>query len=258
PLDPDGTVLITGGTGTLGAILARHLVTTHHTRHLLLTSRRGPDHPTAAALIAELADLGATATVVACDCADPDAVAQLLRDIPTQHPLTAVFHTAAVLHDATLATLTADHLHQVLRPKIDAAWHLHRLTADLPLAAFVLYSSAAGLLGNPGQANYAAANTFLDTLAQYRHAHGLPAQSLTWGYWQQTSELTANLTSVDQARITGTGLNPLPTDTALRLLDTALTSTNHPILAPLTLHLPTLRTHKTNATLPSLLDNLIP
>ncbi|WP_030248274.1 SDR family NAD(P)-dependent oxidoreductase, partial [Streptomyces sp. NRRL S-350] len=180
-LDPNGTVLITGGTGTLGSLLAQHLVTTHGIRHLLLTSRRGPDTPGADQLTTRLTELGATTTITACDTTDRHALDTLLTHIPTDHPLTAVIHTAGLLDDATLTTLTPRQLHTVLQPKTDAAWHLHQATRHLPLQAFVLYSSIAATIGSPGQANYAAANAYLDALATHRHTHGLPAHSLAWG-----------------------------------------------------------------------------
>ncbi|MEU1689500.1 SDR family NAD(P)-dependent oxidoreductase [Micromonospora sp. NPDC005707] len=229
--DPEGTVLITGGTGTLGALLAEHLTTTGRTRHLLLASRRGPGAPGAPELATRLQDLGATVTTVACDTTDPDQVQSLLAGIPAEHPLTAVFHTAGTTDDATLTTLTPEQVHTVLKPKVDAAWHLHHATLDLDLAAFVLYSSAAGALGSPGQANYAAANTYLDALAHHRHTAGLPATSLAWGLWAHTSNITATLDTTDQTRITRAGILPLPTHEALRLLDTAL-HTGHPTLIP--------------------------
>ncbi|MFB4304481.1 SDR family NAD(P)-dependent oxidoreductase [Actinomadura sp. GTD37] len=219
-LDLDGTVLVTGGTGTIGAHLARHLVTRHGARKLLLTSRQGPGAPGAAELQAELTELGADVVIAACDTADRDALAELLTGVS----LTAVVHSAAVLDDATLTNLTPDRLHTVLRPKVDAAWNLHELTHDHDLTAFVLFSSLAGTLGSPGQANYAAANTFLDALAHHRQASGLPATSLAWGLWADTSTMTGTLTTTDQARMTRTGLTPMPADQALALFDAALAS----------------------------------
>ncbi|MFG2848957.1 SDR family NAD(P)-dependent oxidoreductase, partial [Kitasatospora sp. NPDC048296] len=177
-LAADGTVLITGATGTLGSLVARHLVTDHGIRHLLLTSRSGLTAPGAEDLHAELTGLGATVTVAACDAADRDTLAALLATVPTEHPLTAVIHTAGQLDDGLVATLTPDRVAPVLRPKVDAAVNLHELTKDLDLSAFVLFSSAAGIFGNAGQGSYAAGNAFLDALAQHRRATGLPATSL--------------------------------------------------------------------------------
>ncbi|WP_279571314.1 SDR family NAD(P)-dependent oxidoreductase, partial [Streptomyces hainanensis] len=225
-LEPDGTVLVTGGTGTLGGLVARHLVTAHGVRHLLLTSRRGPDAPGADALVAALTELGAQVTITACDTADRSAVTKLLATIPSEHPLTGVIHAAGVLDDALIETLTAEQVETVLRPKVDAALHLHELTQNRDLTAFVLFSSAAGVLGAPGQANYAAANAFLDALATHRHTHRLPATSIAWGLWDQASGMTGQLNQHDIARMSRSGLTPLTTEQALTLLDTALTTTD--------------------------------
>ncbi|WP_344570918.1 type I polyketide synthase, partial [Streptomyces axinellae] len=221
-LDPDGTVLITGGTGTLGGLLARHLVAEHGVRHLLLTSRRGPDAPGATELAAELTTAGAHVTITACDTTDRQTLATLLATIPDQHPLTAVIHTAGALDDGVLTSLTPEQLATTLRPKVDTAWNLHELTAGTDLSAFVLYSSAAGTLGNPGQANYAAANTFLDALAHHRHTQGLPATSLAWGLWEQTSGLTSHLANGEQTRLARGGVLPLSSEEGMALFDGAL------------------------------------
>ncbi|GAA1539931.1 hypothetical protein GCM10009827_069070 [Dactylosporangium maewongense] len=217
----DGTVLVTGGLGGLGALAARHLVTVHGVRHLLLAGRRGLDTDGAAALRDELAGHGATVTVAACDVADRAAVAALLAAVPAEHPLTAVVHTAGVADDAVVTDLTADRVAAILRPKADGALHLHELTRGLPLTAFVLYSSLAGILGGAAQAGYAAANSVLDALAAQRRAEGLPALSLAWGLWDTASGITAHLDDADRRRLARNGVAPLPAADALDLLDLA-------------------------------------
>ncbi|MFI6158262.1 type I polyketide synthase, partial [Kitasatospora sp. NPDC051170] len=230
-----GTVLITGGTGTLGALVARHLITEHGVRHLLLTSRSGPNAPGATDLQAELTALGAQVTITACDTARRSAVDALIAAIPTEHPLTTVIHAAGVLDDATVENLTPDSITTVFAPKVNAAWNLHQATTHLDLDAFILFSSAAAVLGNPGQANYAAANAYLDALAHHRHTQGLPATSLAWGLWQQTSAMTGHLDATQHARMARGGITPLATEDALALLDTALRIDQpHLLLTPLT------------------------
>ena len=229
---PEGTTLITGGTGALGGLLARHLISNHGVRRLLLVSRRGAEAPGAAELGDELRALGAEVRIAGCDVADPDSLGALLASIDAEHPLTTVVHTAGTLSDGVLTSLTDSQLDSVLRPKVDAAWNLHRLTEHLDLSAFVLFSSAVGVLGNAGQANYAAANSYLDALAQYRRTRGLPALSLAWGHWAEADEgMTGHLTATDVSRMARSGLAPMTTEQGLELFDRSLGSA-HPALVP--------------------------
>ncbi|MFJ9843656.1 amino acid adenylation domain-containing protein [Kitasatospora sp. NPDC101155] len=212
-----GTVLITGASGTLGTLVARHLVEAYGVRDLLLVSRRG-----APELAAELTAAGARATSAACDVGDRAALAELLAAIPTERPLRAVVHAAGTLDDGVVGSLTPQRLRSVLAAKADGAWHLHELTRDLDLGAFVLFSSVAATLGTAGQGNYAAANAFLDGLARLRRGAGLPALSLGWGLWAERSALTGRLDGADLARLTDAGVLSLETGDALRLFDAAL------------------------------------
>ncbi|MCG5445416.1 type I polyketide synthase, partial [Micromonospora sp. NIE79] len=227
--DTTGTVLITGGTGTLGALAARHLVTVHGARYLLLLSRRGMAAPGAREVRDELTALGAEVTVAACDASDREAVAALLDGV--DRPVSAVIHAAGVLADAPVHTMTPEQLHTVLTPKIDAAWTLHLLTKDV--RTFVLYSSASAALGTPGQGNYAAANAFLDALATLRHQDGLAATSIAWGMWAESSGMTSGLTDADRQRVTDTGLVPITSATGLALLDRAVVAGPSVLASPL-------------------------
>ncbi|WP_053741920.1 type I polyketide synthase [Streptomyces sp. NRRL WC-3618] len=238
--NPDGTTLITGATGTLGALVARHLVAEHGARHLLLTSRRGQAAPGAAELVSELAALGAEARVVACDAADREELAAALATIPAAHPLTAVVHTAGVLDDALVASLTPERVDAVLRPKLDAALNLAELTAGHDLAEFVLFSSAAATFGSPGQGNYAAANAFLDAFAHHLRARGVPATALAWGLWAESSEMTGHLDEARRTRISRGGVLPLSSAEGIALFDTARSS-GAPLLLPVRLDTAALR-----------------
>ncbi|EGH05446.1 coronafacic acid polyketide synthetase II, partial [Pseudomonas amygdali pv. aesculi str. 0893_23] len=202
-------------TGTLGRALARHLVAKHGVRHLLLVSRSGAAAPEATALVEELAEQGTATTVAACDVADPQALAQLLDGLPARHPLTAVFHVAGVVDPAPLLQLTPAQLEAVVRPKLDAAWQLHRQTRQRKLAAFVLYSSAAGLLPQPGQSHYAAANTFLDALAHYRRHLGLPAVALAWGLWAERSAMGERMAAAGIQELLDRGQLPIALEDGL-------------------------------------------
>ncbi|MEV6771982.1 type I polyketide synthase [Nocardia sp. NPDC051030] len=254
-MNPAGTVLITGGTGGLGGQLARHLVVRHGIRHLVLAGRRGPDAPGAAELCAELAACGATVSAVACDVSDRNALAALLADIPQAHPLTGVVHTAGVLADGTLAVLNDADFDTVLRPKADAAWHLHELTRSHDLDMFVLFSSVAGTLGAAGQANYASANAFLDGLAEHRRAAGLPATSLAWGLWAGTGMGEA-LADSQIRRLGRDGLPPLTIAEGLALFDAAL-GLGEGYSALLRLDPAGLRAQAGAGTLPTVLGDLV-
>ncbi|MFF2654135.1 SDR family NAD(P)-dependent oxidoreductase [Streptomyces sp. NPDC058045] len=251
PFAPAGTVLVTGGTGGLGALLARHLVRTHGVRHLLLAGRRGASAEGARELAAELGELGAEVRLAACDVSDRDALAALLDGVSAEHPLTAVVHAAGVLDDGVLGSLTPARLDTVLRPKLDAAWHLHELTAHRDLTAFVLFSSAAGVFGAPGQGSYAAGNVFLDALAQHRAAHGLPATSLAWGLWAEGGGMGGRLAGGDRERITGSGVAALSAAEGLALFDLAL-GQDAPLLVPAKLDL-----RPSTAPVPPLLRGLV-
>ncbi|MFF7638649.1 type I polyketide synthase, partial [Kitasatospora sp. NPDC008050] len=232
--EADGTVLLTGASGTLGGLVARHLVAEHGVRSLLLVSRRGADAPGAAELVAELAESGATAIVAACDVADRDALADLLA----VHPVSSVLHTAGVLDDGIVSSLTPERLDTVLRPKLDAALNLHELTDNL--SAFVLFSSAAGTFGGPGQGNYAAANVFLDALAAQRRASGLAATSLAWGLWAEGAGMAAALGDGDVDRMARSGVRGLTAAEGLALFDAALGADTATVL-PMRLDLAALR-----------------
>ncbi|MEU9291866.1 SDR family NAD(P)-dependent oxidoreductase, partial [Streptomyces sp. NPDC048275] len=246
--DPDGTVLVTGATGSLGALVARHLVARHGVRKLLLVSRSGPEAPGARELSEELTALGARVTVAACDVADREALAGLLRDTPVR----SVIHAAGVLDDGVVTALTPERLAAVLRPKVDAAWNLHELTADLD--HFVLFSSVAGVLGSAGQAAYAAANAFLDALAEHRARQGLPAASYAWGLWDSEGGMAGQLGDRDRARLAGAGLAPVSTDEGLACLDGRLGAT---LTTAAALDAGALRAQAEQGRLPALLSGLV-
>ena len=220
--DPEKTVLISGGTGALASQVARHLVEAHGVRHLLLTSRRGSDAPGAEELEAELGGLGAEVEIAACDVSDAEALQALLATIPSAHPLGAVIHAAATLRDGTVDHLDAEVMAEVFAPKAGGAFNLHEATKGAALSDFVLFSSAAGIVGSPGQANYAAANVFCDALAQLRRSEGLPGTSIAWGAWIQESGPTADLREADIARLRRGGIEPLSDRQGLELFDRAL------------------------------------
>ncbi len=255
-IDPERTVLLTGATGGLGSLVARHLVTAHGARHLLLVSRSGPEAERAGELLAELQGLGAQAQIVACDVSDRDQLQALLAGISAEHPLGAVLHTAGTVSDATIETLSAERFGPVFAPKADGAWHLHELTREMDLSAFLLFSSAAGTFGSPGQGNYAAANSFLDALAHQRRAQGLPATAIAWGLWDRESQMTSVLSEADKARLARSGIGALTEEQGLALLDEALASELPQVLG-LRLERPGLRAQARAGVLVPLLRGLI-
>ncbi|MFE3176940.1 type I polyketide synthase [Amycolatopsis sp. NPDC059090] len=235
-----GTVLLTGGTGALGRIVARHLAK-QGARQLLLVSRRGDQAPGTAELVAELTELGAETTVAACDLTDRRVVTRLLK----KHPVAAVVHAAGVLDDGVLPSMTPERIDGVFNPKALAAWHLHELAGDVE--AFVTFSSAAGVLGAPGQANYAAANAFLDALAAHRRAEGKPAHSLAWGMWESAAGMAGETNGKR-------GLGAFTAAEGLALFDTAVSSTGT-VFVPVKLDLPAWREA---GAVPDLLRGLVP
>lgn len=253
--DPQGTVLITGGTGMLGGMFAEHLISAHGVRHVLLVSRRGLAAPGAEELHQRLSGLGAHVQIAACDTSDPAELAELLKSIPAEHRLSGIIHTAGVSCDAAVSTMTSEQLETVLAAKADSAWYLHELTADTDLDAFVLFSSAAGILGSAGQANYAAANAFLDALAHQRHRAQLPVTSLAWGLWETPSGITAHLSSTDHARMMRGGIVPISTEYGLTLFDTALTH-QQPCVIPAPLDASAVARQARSNTLPAILSGL--
>ncbi|KOV94442.1 Type I polyketide synthase [Streptomyces sp. NRRL B-1140] len=249
-----GTVLVTGGTGAVGSVVARHLVAERGVRSLVLAGRRGTAADGVPELVADLEGAGATVRVVACDVADRAAVADLLADMPPRYPLTAVVHAAGTLADGTVESLTAESLDHVLAAKARGAVNLHELTRDRPLSAFIQFSALAGTLGTAGQANYAAANAFLDGLAARRRASGLPGTSLCWGWWEQSRGMTGDLDQADLSRLRRMGIAPMPTAEALALFDAAC-ALDKPVLVPARVDLAALR-GRTGDEVPPLLRDL--
>ncbi|HEY5195316.1 MAG TPA: type I polyketide synthase [Solirubrobacteraceae bacterium] len=251
-----GTVLITGGTGALGSLLARHLVQEHGVRSLVLASRRGEQAPGAEELGAELAELGAQVAIVACDVSNRDELAELIDSVPGEFPLSAVVHAAGALEDGTVDSMTSARLERVLAPKLDSAWHLHELTAKCELSAFILFSSSTGTLGGPGQSNYAAANAFLDSLAALRHERDLPAISMAWGWWEVTEGMAGNLSKADRTRMERAGMLALSAEQGLALFDAAY-ALGEPFVIPARLDAAGLRRQARGGFIPSLLRGLV-
>nr|AWH12666.1 RmpD2 [Amycolatopsis sp.] len=243
-----GTVLVSGA-GVLGEIVARHLVSHHGVRKLVLASRRGLDADGAKDLVTDLTGEGADVSVVACDLADRAQVAALLDE----HRPASVIHTAGVLDDGVIGTLTPDRLARVFAPKVDAVRHLDELTRDRDLDAFVVFSSGSGVFGSPGQGNYAAANAFLDAAMASRRAAGLPGRSLAWGLWERATGMTAHLGGTDQARMSRGGVRPITAEEGMALFDAAL-GAPPPLLVPVKLDL---REVRAGGAVPHLLRGLV-
>ncbi len=255
-LDLEGTVLITGGTGGLGAQLARHLAAARGVRHLLLASRRGAQAEGWAELEAELTACGCAVGVASCDVTDRGELERLVESIPEDHPLTAVVHAAGVLDDGLIESLDAARLEMVMRPKVEATLHLHELTRERDIAAFILFSSAAGIVGAPGQGNYASANAFMDAFAQWRRAQGLPAMSLAWGPWAADAGMTQSLSDAERARLRRSGTVPLASAEALELFDMAC-GVNDPLLALVRVDLAAMRAQARGGEIPAVLAGLV-
>ncbi|UJW29894.1 SDR family NAD(P)-dependent oxidoreductase [Saccharothrix sp. AJ9571] len=249
-LGRDRTVLVTGGTGTLGGLVARHLVTERGVRRLLLLSRRGPEADGADVLRKELTELGAEVTISACDVTDLDALRAAVRG----HSLEAVVHTAGALADAPIEAIRPDQVTTVLAPKVRGAWNLHLLTQDADLSAFVLFSSLAGVVGSPGQGVYAAANAYLDGLAAHRRRRGLPAVSLDWGLWSSASGMSGHLGETDLARIARGGAVPMSDNEALARFDTAIDAAV-PVVVPAAVDIAALQADAAN--IPAILSGLV-
>jgi polyketide synthase 12 len=255
-LRPEGTLLITGGTGGLGALVARHAVASWGVRHLLLISRSGLRAEGATALVDELSASGARVTVSACDVSERDALSRVLASIPAEHPLTGVIHTAGVLDDGVLESMTPERIDRVLGPKLDAGLHLDELTRELALPLFVLFSSITGTLGKAGQANYAAANLALEGLARRRRERGDQATAVAWGRWQQATGMTGQLGEAELSRIDAEGLRPMPSAQGLALLEMACGSAE-PVLVATPLDPAVLRTRAATGDLPALMRGLV-
>jgi acyl transferase domain-containing protein/acyl carrier protein len=252
-LEQSGTVLITGGTGGLGALLARHLVGERGVKRLLLASRSGGEAPGAQALAEQLSELGCDVQLAACDVSDRAQLKALLASVAQEHPVSVAIHAAGVIDDGTIASLDGERLARVMSPKVDAAVNLHELAGQ---AELIFFSSAAATVGSPGQGNYAAANAFLDTLALHRRASGLPGTSLAWGAWDQAAGMTGELSAADRARLARVGLAPLSGELGLELFDRARTL-EQALLVPMRLETSSLRAQAKAGMLPAVLRGLI-
>ena len=219
-----GTVLITGGTGMVGRHLARHLVARWGVGRVVLLSRSGPAAAMPAEFVEQLRELGAEVELRACDVADAESVAHVVADVAAAHRVVGVVHAAGVLDDGVLESMDAERITTVFDPKANGAWNLHAATRQLDLEFFVMCSSVAGVFGSPGQTNYAAANGYLDGLAAWRRAHALPATSIAWGLWSDSSSLTAKVLDSGADSIDRLGVRGFSPAEAVAAFDEALLS----------------------------------
>jgi acyl transferase domain-containing protein/SAM-dependent methyltransferase/acyl carrier protein len=218
--DPHASYLVTGGLGGLGLIVARWMVE-QGARRLILVGRSGIERPEQADAVGRIEHLGASVRTVRADIADPEAMAQLFDSIAAEEPpLKGVIHAAAALSRDSVREMSPDVLREVLRPKVLGTWLLHRHTRHLALDFFCLFSSAASLLGASGLAHYAAANQFLDALAEYRQSQGLPALAIEWGAWDEMRAASEKERQESRSR----GLLPMPAPRALAALSSLLQS----------------------------------
>jgi type I polyketide synthase PikAII len=233
--------------------VARHLVTKHGAKNLVLVSRRGLEAEGAIELKKELEEEGTKVEIVSCDTSNYTSLKKVINNLPESKPLKGVIHCSGVLDDGIVLEQNDEKLEKVMSSKIDGAWNLHLLTKDKNLDFFVMFSSLSGVIGGIGQSNYAAANTFLDALASYRRQQGLSGQSLAWGFWQQVGiGMTAHLSEVDLIRMQRQGVYPLVEKQGLQLFELAL---NKPdvLLIPANLNFK----NKTMDTIPAILRELL-
>ncbi|MFF9703510.1 SDR family NAD(P)-dependent oxidoreductase [Streptomyces griseofuscus] len=227
----EGTVVITGGTGTIGRALARHLVTRKSVRSVALLSRSGRQARGITAVISDLERLGASVRVFEADVTDAECLRTVLAELRAERPLAGVVHAAGFLDDAIVPNMTPEQLHRVLASKVDSALNLDAATRADDLRFFTVFSSLYGVLGGPGQANYAAANSYLDHFAQWRRTQGRPANSIAWGLWDEATGMTGHLDDADLLRLRRNGVAPFSVSEGLALFDGALGSGTTAVIA---------------------------
>jgi pimaricinolide synthase PimS1 len=261
PFNSTGTVLITGGTGGLGALMARHLAVDKGAERLLLVSRRGLEAEGATELRDSLGALGVQVQIAACDVSDRAELKALIDSIPDEHPLTAIIHAAGAFDAGSIESLDGERLDRVLTPKVDAAVNLHELTKETDLRELILFSSVSGTLGSPRLGSYAAANTFLDALAAHRRAQGLPCTSLAFGIWDRTTGFNEMLNEADRASVAARvrrseGLIALSDELGLELFDMAREA-DEPVIVPVRVDMGVLRGQAKTGMLPAVWRGLV-